>query len=137
MSAVQLRHPMLAAAPKPVAPECREPDFAPVTPETQAHMRMLQCFDVRMSNAEPFRTTFHRDADTGAAMARTLRDFARKSWPPTMALAGAMLAKHGDMARTRNLDGRLMDELSDTECRVDALLAMAGVPAAVQLEVVR
>lgn len=136
MSAVQLRHPMFATAPRSVAPECREPDFAPVTPETRAHMRMLQCFDVRVSSAGLFRTTFHRDADTGAAMARTLRDFARKSWPPTMCLAGSMLVKYGDMARMRNLDGRLMDELSGVEQRVDALLAMAGVPTAVQLEVV-
>lgn len=75
-------------------------------------------------------------AAAGAALARTLLDFAGRSYPASMCLAGSMLVKYGDMARTRNMDGRLMDELSDTEQRVDALLAMAGVPAAVQLEVV-
>lgn len=129
----QRRWPLLAEAPRPVAPEpLVEPDFAPVTPETQAHMRMLQCFDVRLAASAEGRSTYR--GDPRPVIAERLRAFATRSYPPAMVLAGSLLVRHGDMARVRNLDGRLLAEVSDTERRVDSLLAEAGVPAAVQME---
>ena len=134
----QLRAPMFAAAPKPAAPEVFEhEDLAPVTPETQAHMRMQQCFAVRIANGGRVTSTFKRDADTREALELTLRAFAYRQWPPAMVLAGQKLERHGAMARTRLLDGRMMDDLSDDEKVADDLLERAGVPAAVQLRAVK
>jgi len=131
----QLHAPLLAVAPKPAAPDVFEhDDLAPVTPETQAHMRMLQCFDARMSNSGRFTTTVAKGAE-GETFAETLAGF-RGSFPPSMSIAATLLRSHGDMARTRHARS-IEGEWSPVEVRIDALLSMAGVPEAVQLEVVK
>ena len=72
------------------------------------------------------------EAQQVAQFRETLLAMADQNHTPTLAIAGTLLRSHGDMARTRHARG-IEGEWSPTEVRVDALLSMAGVPAAVQL----